>query len=256
MTQTPGFRPTVESRLLHFVLRSGLSTRAAISRVRSEGYRIGNDRARGLVNLARRRPVTGIQRNALGIRHGVQVTGEGTGRTTRTIRATYRVIAPIIAHYQGKPGSIRDRPTIHVERTITVPITGIHGRTTLTTLFQRDFKNRQQALAREVLERETSYSLESVVVNVGEPRITQSRSPSRLELRRRAPGSSGFSTATAGTQPARQRVASDAGNFQATAGTRRARDRRVRFPSEPLFVQRARQYVRDALGRFTRRSDA
>ena len=253
MTQTPNFRPTVESRLLEFVLRQGLSTRAAISRVRSEGYRIGNDRARGLVNLATRRQITGVQRNALGIRRGVEVRGEGTGRTTRTIRATYRVIAPIIAHYQGKPGSIRDRPTIHTERTITIPITGIHGRTTLTTLFQRDFKNRQQALAREVMERDTDYSLESVVINVGNPRISQSR----LELRRRAPGSSGFSTDVSGTQPVRQRLASDTGaSFQATSGTRRNRDRRVSFPSEPLFVQRARQYVRDALGRFTRRSDA
>lgn len=174
MTASPGFRPSVESRLVDLVQRRGLSTRAAVSAVRSEGYRISNDRARGLVNLARGREVTGLQRRALGITGPIIQRGR-----ERVIRATYSVVAPIIAQFQGRGGrTFSTQPQIRGERTITVNVQGFRGRQTLIAAFQRDFANVQTALAREAAARATGVTLRYLTdVQTGTPRIELIRQP-------------------------------------------------------------------------------
>lgn len=184
MTSVPGFRPTVEARLVQLVRQDRLSTRAAISRVRSEGYRIGNDRARGILNLAFGKTVTGSQRSALGLGQAatIRTVRGANGRQERIIRASYRVVAPIIAQVQGAGGrNFSAQPTIRGERQVTINVQGFQGRQTLIAAFQKDFKNSQEALARQAVHQETGVDVRYITgLEVGPPTI---------ELRRRPQGS-------------------------------------------------------------------
>ena len=165
MPVSPDYSPSAEERLLHLV-RRGFSTRAATAQVRAEGYRIGNDRARALVNLARQRNLTARQRQVLGIPNEVRFERGRAGFTT-VIKATFQVVAPLISHWTRSDST--QRRNVESRQTITIPITGIKGRDSLTTIYRKHYSTTKKTLAREIAERTQGVQLQYQTSDLGNP---------------------------------------------------------------------------------------
>ena len=165
MPVSPDYSPSAEERLLHLV-RRGFSTRAATAQLRSEGYRIGNDRARALVNLARQQDLTARQRRVLGIPQEVRFERGRRGFTT-TIKATFQVIAPLISHWTRSGAT--ERRNVESRQTITIPISGIKGRQSLVTAMRSHISTISKTLARAEAERTQGYQLQYQTNDLGQP---------------------------------------------------------------------------------------